>query len=171
MWFFSPAAGHFADALILHKWTVLSVRRLMTCLGLLAPGIFLLFFSAVNNLALAVMWAFHIFLNLISFTSFFELLLNSSTADAEIRYHNFYIWSFLVILFQFPFSFFRFVSLSMGLSACNSSGHLSNHADVAPNHAGITFAVSNTIVCILYTCFFMKQCVFLWYYIATKKFW
>lgn len=34
----------------------------------------------------------------------------------------------------------------MGLCACNSSGHLSNHADVAPNHAGITFAVSNTIV-------------------------
>ena len=34
----------------------------------------------------------------------------------------------------------------MGLSACNSSGHLSNHADVAPNHAGITFAISNTLV-------------------------
>ena len=34
----------------------------------------------------------------------------------------------------------------MGLSACNSSGHLSNHADIAPNHAGITFAISNTLV-------------------------
>lgn len=34
----------------------------------------------------------------------------------------------------------------MGLCACNSAGHLSNHADIAPNHAGITFAVSNTIV-------------------------
>lgn len=43
----------------------------------------------------------------------------------------------------------RFVSLSMGLSACNSSGHLSNHADVAPNHAGITFAISNTLVSLI----------------------
>lgn len=34
----------------------------------------------------------------------------------------------------------------MGLCACNSAGHLSNHADIAPNHAGVTFAVSNTIV-------------------------
>ena len=41
-----------------------------------------------------------------------------------------------------------FVSLSMGLSACNSSGHLSNHADIAPNHAGVTFAISNTLVCL-----------------------
>lgn len=89
-------AGHFADALITHKWTVLSVRRLMTCIGLLGPGIFLLFFSSVSNLALAVL----------------------------------------------------FVSLSMGLSACNSSGHLSNHADIAPNHAGITFAISNTLATI-----------------------
>ena len=44
------------------------------------------------------------------------------------------------------FAVFSFVSLSMGLSACNSSGHLSNHADVAPNHAGVTFAISNTLV-------------------------
>lgn len=49
------AAGHFADALIARKWTVLSVRRLMTCVGLIGPGIFLLFFSAVNQLALAVL--------------------------------------------------------------------------------------------------------------------
>ena len=42
--------------------------------------------------------------------------------------------------------FFSFVSLSMGFSAANSSGHFSNHAEVAPNHAGITFAVSNTLV-------------------------
>jgi len=52
----SSVAGHFADALIAQKWTVLSVRRMMTCLGLVCPGIFLLFFSAVNNLALAVMF-------------------------------------------------------------------------------------------------------------------
>lgn len=38
----------------------------------------------------------------------------------------------------------------MGLSACNSSGHLSNHADIAPNHAGITFAISNTLVSALF---------------------
>ena len=43
---------------------------------------------------------------------------------------------------------FRFVTISLGLSACNSSGHLSNHAEVAPSHAGITFAISNTLVSI-----------------------
>ncbi|XP_041356642.1 sialin-like [Gigantopelta aegis] len=89
-------AAHFADALIAHKWTVLSVRRLMTSIGLLGPGLFILFFSAVNNIPLAVL----------------------------------------------------FVSISLGLSACNSSGHLSNHAEVAPNHAGITFAISNTLATI-----------------------
>lgn len=90
-------AGHFADSLITRdKWTLLSVRRLMTSIGLLGPGLFILFFSAVNNLSLAVF----------------------------------------------------FVSLSLGLSACNSSGHLSNHAEVAPNHAGITFAISNTLATI-----------------------
>ena len=41
-----------------------------------------------------------------------------------------------------------FISCSMGFIAFNSAGHLSNHADVAPNHAGITFAVSNTIATI-----------------------
>ena len=44
------------------------------------------------------------------------------------------------------FSFFSFVTISLGLSACNSSGHLSNHAEVAPSHAGLTFAISNTLV-------------------------
>lgn len=34
----------------------------------------------------------------------------------------------------------------MGLCSCNSAGHLSNHVDIAPNHAGTTFAISNTIV-------------------------
>uniref|UniRef100_A0A0B7AYF6 Major facilitator superfamily (MFS) profile domain-containing protein n=1 Tax=Arion vulgaris TaxID=1028688 RepID=A0A0B7AYF6_9EUPU len=92
----SVVAAHFADALIAHKWTVLSVRRLMTSIGLLGPGLFILFFSAVYNLPLAVF----------------------------------------------------FVSISLGLSACNSSGHLSNHAEVAPNHAGITFAISNTLATI-----------------------
>ncbi|XP_053395417.1 sialin-like [Mercenaria mercenaria] len=87
-------AGHCADSLITHyKWTVLSVRRLMTSIGLMGPGIFILFFSAVNDLPLAVF----------------------------------------------------FVTICLGLSACNSSGHLSNHAEVAPSHAGITFAISNTL--------------------------
>lgn len=90
-------AGHVADSLITrHKWTVLSVRRLMTCIGLVGPAVFILFFSAVNNLPLAVF----------------------------------------------------FVTISLGLSACNSSGHLSNHAEVAPSHAGITFAISNTLATI-----------------------
>ena len=53
--FVISAAGHLSDALIANKWTVLSVRRLMTSIGLLGPGIFLLFFSAVNNILLAVM--------------------------------------------------------------------------------------------------------------------
>lgn len=41
---------------------------------------------------------------------------------------------------------FRLISISMGLSACNAAGHLASHSEVAPNHAGITFAVSNTLV-------------------------
>lgn len=59
--------------------------------------------------------------------------------------------------FVFTFSFFscRVISLAMGLCAANSSGHLSNHADVAPNHAGITFAISNTIVSKLHFFFLM----------------
>ncbi|KAK2169695.1 hypothetical protein NP493_1179g00016 [Ridgeia piscesae] len=93
---FGVVAAHFADGLIAQKWSVLSVRRLMTSIGLLGPGIFLLFFSAVSNLLLAMI----------------------------------------------------LVSVSMGLSACNSSGHLSNHADIAPHHAGITYAISNTLATI-----------------------
>ncbi|XP_012249006.1 sodium-dependent phosphate transport protein 1, chloroplastic isoform X1 [Bombus impatiens] len=89
-------AGHSADNLIQKRWPVLSVRRLMTNIGLIGPGAFLLAFCAVDNLLAAVI----------------------------------------------------FVSISMGLCACNSAGHLSNHADIAPNHAGITFAVSNTIATI-----------------------
>lgn len=38
------------------------------------------------------------------------------------------------------------VTMSMALSACNSAGHLSNHTEVAPNFAGTTFAISNTLV-------------------------
>ncbi|XP_043277401.1 sialin-like isoform X3 [Venturia canescens] len=89
-------AGHSADNLIQKRWSVLSVRRLMTNIGLVGPAAFLLAFYAVDNLVAAVI----------------------------------------------------FVSISMGLCACNSAGHLSNHAEVAPNHAGITFAISNTIATI-----------------------
>ena len=54
--FFFSVAGHVADSLITrHKWTVLSVRRLMTCIGLVGPAVFILFFSAVYNLPLAVL--------------------------------------------------------------------------------------------------------------------
>lgn len=63
--------------------------------------------------------------------------------SAKFFYLLFVFWGFLIDLYDF----YRFVSISMGLCACNSAGHLSNHADVAPNHAGITFAVSNTLVC------------------------
>jgi len=52
--FFSLAAGHFADSLIQNRWTVLSVRRLMTAIGLLGPGLFMLLFISVDNLLLAV---------------------------------------------------------------------------------------------------------------------
>ncbi|XP_051174429.1 uncharacterized protein LOC127290082 [Leptopilina boulardi] len=89
-------AGYGADNLIQKRWQILSVRRLMTNIGLIGPGAFLLAFCTVDNLLLAVI----------------------------------------------------FISISMGLCACNSSGHLSNHAEVAPNHAGITFAISNTIATI-----------------------
>ena len=41
---------------------------------------------------------------------------------------------------------YRCVTFSMSLSACNSAGHLSNHADIAPHYAGVTFAISNTMV-------------------------
>ncbi|KAJ8939349.1 hypothetical protein NQ318_005710 [Aromia moschata] len=70
--------------------------RLMTCIGLVGPALFLAIFCVVDNLALAII----------------------------------------------------LVSISMGLSASNSAGHLSNHVDVAPNHAGTTFAISNTIATI-----------------------
>jgi len=52
---FSLAAGHFADYLIQNRWTVLSVRRLMTAIGLLGPGLFMLLFISVDSLPLAVM--------------------------------------------------------------------------------------------------------------------
>lgn len=56
--------------------------------------------------------------------------------------------NFTLLLFMIPVPSFRIVCISMGLCACNSAGHLSNHADIAPNHAGLTFAISNTIATI-----------------------
>lgn len=90
----SLTAG-FADSLLAKKrWSLLMVRRLATCIGLLGSGLFLLCFCAVNSLWLALLT----------------------------------------------------VSLSMGLLACNSVGHLGNHADVAsPGYAGHSFALSNTL--------------------------
>ncbi|XP_060533003.1 uncharacterized protein LOC132705992 [Cylas formicarius] len=94
---FGIVSGHVADGLLLNKsWSVLNVRRLMTCVGLVGPALFLAIFGVVDHLAFALV----------------------------------------------------LVSISMGLSACNSAGHLSNHVDVAPNHAGTTFAISNTIATI-----------------------
>lgn len=51
---FGIISGHFADSLIVNKWSVLSVRRLMTCIGLIGPSIFLLFFINTENLLLAI---------------------------------------------------------------------------------------------------------------------
>ncbi|CAH1118633.1 unnamed protein product [Phaedon cochleariae] len=94
---FGVISGHVADGLLSNKsWSVLNVRRLMTCIGLVGPALFLAIFCVVDHLA-------------------FALIL---------------------------------VSISLGLSASNSAGHLSNHVDVAPNHAGTTFAISNTIATI-----------------------
>jgi len=93
---FGIVAGNYADKLIDHRWSVLTVRRLMTTIGLMGPAIFLLLFCSVNSLAATII----------------------------------------------------LISISMGLCACNSAGHLSNHAEVAPNHAGITFSISNTMATI-----------------------
>jgi len=49
---FGIVSGHFADSLIVSKWSVLSVRRLMTAIGLLGPAIFLLIFIGVDSLSL-----------------------------------------------------------------------------------------------------------------------
>lgn len=96
----------------------------MTNIGLVGPGAFLLAFCAVDNLLAAVMY---------------------------VQYNYYIIPVFCIEIFFTRYKLsYSFVSISMGLCACNSAGHLSNHADIAPNHAGITFAVSNTIVRIFY---------------------
>lgn len=51
---FSIVAGHLADSLIMSNWTVYSVRRLMTTIGLVGPAILLLIFMTVDNLVLAL---------------------------------------------------------------------------------------------------------------------
>ncbi|GAA48497.1 probable anion transporter 4 chloroplastic [Clonorchis sinensis] len=89
----SIAAGHIADHFIKRQWSVLAVRRLMSCIGLIGPGLLLFLFSASTSISAAI----------------------------------------------------SIISMSMILSAFNSAGHLSNHVEVAPNHAGITFAISNTL--------------------------
>lgn len=49
------AWGHVADQLITVGWPVLRVRRLMTLLGLMGPGLCLAFFPEVTNLVVAVL--------------------------------------------------------------------------------------------------------------------
>lgn len=52
----SVASGHLADSLIVQRrWSVLSVRRLMTGVGLLGPGIFTLCFIGIDRVFLAVL--------------------------------------------------------------------------------------------------------------------
>jgi len=48
-------AGNYADKLIDRRWSVLTVRRLMTTIGLVGPAIFLILFCTVNSLAAAIM--------------------------------------------------------------------------------------------------------------------
>ncbi|VDP91488.1 unnamed protein product [Echinostoma caproni] len=92
----SIAAGHIADHFIQRQWSVLAVRRLMTCIGLAGPGLLMFLFSSYSTVYSAI----------------------------------------------------GIITVCMMLSAFNSAGHLSNHVEVAPNHAGITFAISNTIATI-----------------------
>ncbi|XP_018334294.1 sodium-dependent phosphate transport protein 1, chloroplastic isoform X2 [Agrilus planipennis] len=51
---FGVLSGHIADGLLFKGWSVLSVRRLMTCIGLVGPGLFLAIFCVVNELPLAL---------------------------------------------------------------------------------------------------------------------
>lgn len=51
---FSIVAGHLADSLISSNWTVLSVRRCMTTIGLVGPSIFLLMFMNAESLQTAL---------------------------------------------------------------------------------------------------------------------
>ncbi|CAH8625283.1 unnamed protein product [Heterobilharzia americana] len=92
----SVVAGRSANILIQRQCSVLTVRRLMSCIGLLGPGVVLFLFSLSSSITTAIV----------------------------------------------------LISLSMTLSAFNSAGHLSNHVDVAPNHAGTTFSISNFLATI-----------------------
>jgi len=53
--FYFLVSGHLADSLISSSWTVLSVRRCMTTIGLIGPSIFLLFFMSAESLQTALM--------------------------------------------------------------------------------------------------------------------
>jgi len=46
--------GHLADSLITGNWSILSVRRTMTSIGLIGPAIFMLIFMGVDSLLLAI---------------------------------------------------------------------------------------------------------------------
>ncbi|CAH8870353.1 unnamed protein product [Trichobilharzia szidati] len=92
----SVIAGRVANILIKRQFSVLSVRRVMSGIGLLGPGVVLFLFSLTSSITTAVI----------------------------------------------------LISLSMTFSAFNSAGHLSNHVEVAPNHAGRTFTISNFLATI-----------------------
>ncbi|CAH8647770.1 unnamed protein product [Schistosoma margrebowiei] len=92
----SVIAGRLANYLTKRQFSVLTVRRLMSSIGLLGPGVVLFLFS-----------------------------LSSSVTSAIVL-----------------------ISVSMTFSAFNSAGHLCNHVEVAPNHAGTTFIISNILATI-----------------------
>ena len=47
--------GHVADKMIMVGWPALKVRRIMTVLGLVGPGLCLALFPEVTNLVVAVL--------------------------------------------------------------------------------------------------------------------
>lgn len=51
---FSIVSGHLADSLISSNWTVLSVRRIMTLIGLIGPSIFIVVFMTAESLQMAI---------------------------------------------------------------------------------------------------------------------
>ena len=55
LFFFYLVAGHLADSMIMGNWTILSVRRTMTMIGLIGPAIFMLLFMSVETFGLAIL--------------------------------------------------------------------------------------------------------------------
>ncbi|KAA0188473.1 putative sodium-dependent phosphate transporter [Fasciolopsis buskii] len=138
----SIAAGHIADHFIQRQWSVLAVRRLMTGIGLAGPGILMFLFSSYTTTYSAICNGITILLSLyinqlmtvgslFCFLGPFCALRNLTLTASNILHADVSV-----------------ITVCMMLSAFNSAGHLSNHVEVAPNHAGITFAISNTLATI-----------------------